>query len=329
MLTIGLAIACQRVPLTGRKQFIMVDNGQLLSLSAGQYRDVLNKSQVIRSGSDYQMIQRVGNRLRMAMETYLKSNGYGDRINGFRWEFNLIQNDKVVNATCLPGGKVVFYTGILPYTQTESGVATVMGHEISHAIAAHGAERLSESLLANGLLESGQALINDLSPPQKRQANLLLLQAVGLGYQLGLALPHSRTHESEADHLGLIFMALAGYDPQQAVVFWQRMADSGGSKDPEFLSTHPSDERRVRDLQREMPQAMKYYTVPKNFEEDSAIEAVDTLDLPEPEEELVINKEKKLKRPTTSASYKNRIRKVSTQSTPGKHKQKSTAKKRE
>ncbi|GAB3953635.1 M48 family metallopeptidase [Spirosoma harenae] len=260
MLTIGLLAACQKVPMTGRKQFIVIGADQLNSLSAVEYKKVLNASQVIRSGADYQMIQRVGNRLRVAMENYLNSHNFGNRIKGFQWEFNLIQNAQVVNATCMPGGKVVFYTGILPYTQNESGVAAVMGHEIAHAIAAHGAERLSEGLIANGLMQGGQLLINDLSPPQKRQTNLLLLQAAGIAYQYGMALPHSRTHESEADHLGLIFMAMAGYHPEGAVKFWQRMAKgSSGQNPPEFTSTHPSHERRIRDLQKEMPEAMKYY----------------------------------------------------------------------
>ncbi|GAB4038392.1 M48 family metallopeptidase [Spirosoma gilvum] len=261
MLAIGLVVACQKVPLTGRKQFIVIGTDQLNSLSAVEYKKVIDASQVIRTGANYQMIQRVGNRLRVAMENYLNSNNFGNRIKGFQWEFNLIKNAEVVNATCMPGGKVVFYTGILPYTQNESGVATVMGHEIAHAIAAHGAERLSEGLIASGLLQSGQILINDLSPPQKRQANLLFLQAAGIAYQYGMALPHSRVHESEADHLGLIFMAMAGYNPEQSVLFWQRMARaSAGQSTPEFKSTHPSNERRIRDLQNEMPEAMKYYS---------------------------------------------------------------------
>ncbi|WP_020607203.1 M48 family metalloprotease [Spirosoma spitsbergense] len=265
LLIFGLVIACQRVPMTGRKQLIIIGSDQMLPLSAGQYKEVLNTSQVVRSGPDYEMISRVGNRLRVAVENYLNSNNYGERIKGYQWEFNLIQSPQQ-NAWCMAGGKVAFYTGILPYTRNEAGVATVMGHEIAHAIAAHNEERMSETLLANGLLQSGQILINDLSPPQKRQANLLLLEAAGITYQLGRALPHSRAQESEADHLGLIFMALAGYDPQQAVVFWQRFSMAGnGQKPPELLSTHPSDERRIRDLQNQMPEAMKYYTVPKSI----------------------------------------------------------------
>jgi predicted Zn-dependent protease len=252
-------IACQRVPLTGRKQLIMVTSAEILPLSANQYSETLSKSQVVRSGRDYQMIVRVGNRLRVAVENYLNSNNYGARIRGYQWEFNLIQSD-VPNAWCMAGGKVAFYTGILPYTQNEMGVATVMGHEIAHAIAAHNEERMSESLLANGLMQSGALLINDLSPPKKREANMLLLQAAGVAYQYGRALPHSRAQESEADRLGLIFMALAGYDPHEAPVFWERFSRAGsGQKSPEFLSTHPSGERRIRDLRAQMPQAMAYY----------------------------------------------------------------------
>ena len=339
-LTIGLVIACQRVPMTGRKQLIIIGNDQMLPLSAGQYKEVLNSSQVVRNGSDYQMIQRVGNRLRVAVENYLNSNNYSDRIEGFHWEFNLIQNSQV-NAWCMPGGKVAFYTGILPYTKDEAGMAAVMGHEIAHAIAAHGAERMSESLLANGLLESGQILINDLSPPQKRQANLLFLEAAGIAYQYGRALPHSRAQESEADHLGLIFMALAGYDPQQAVVFWQRMAGSGGQKPPEFLATHPSDERRVRDLQNQMPEAMKYYTVPKTTPIDlqdvssvSVEEGVDSVSVEEVESAFLVAKrkpkpkatnQKQLTKPKTSV--KKPIKKGSSQKIYGKAKQKPTVSK--
>lgn len=327
MLTIGLIIACQKVPLTGRKQFIIIGNDQMLPLSANQYKEVLNTSQVIRSGSDYQMIQQVGNRLQIAVENYLNKNNFSDRIKGFHWEFNLIQSSQI-NAWCMPGGKVAFYTGILPYTQNEAGVAAVMGHEIAHAIAAHGAERLSESLLANGLLQSGQILINDLSPPQKRQANLLFLEAAGIAYQYGRALPHNRAQESEADHLGLIFMALAGYDPKQAVVFWQRMATSGGQKPPEFLSTHPSDERRVRDLQSQMPEAMKYYTVPKtaplalqHANPSSLEEDIDTTVVVERIQKPKINSQKQFRNHKTSVKSRTKNgtpKKINKKATPVK-----------
>jgi len=263
LLVVAAAIGCQRVPLTGRKQLLLISNAELLPLSFSEYKGVLDTSRVVGSGNDAQMIQRVGNRLKDAMESYLKANNYGSRVEGFQWEFHLIQSPQV-NAWCMPGGKVAFYTGILPYTQNEAGVATVMGHEISHALAGHGNERMSEGLLANGLIQGGQAALGVVAQSRPQQTSALLLQAAGLvlpaAYQVGRALPHSRTQESEADKLGLIFMAMAGYNPSEAVPFWTRMAKAGGGKKPpEFLSTHPSDSRRIRDIQSQLPDAMKYY----------------------------------------------------------------------
>lgn len=260
---LAVAIGCQKVPLTGRKQLLLIPNEQLLPLSFTNYKGVLDTSRVLSSGSDAEMIKRVGSRLRQAMEEYLKANNFGDRLEGFQWEFNLIQSPQV-NAWCMPGGKVAFYTGILPYCQGEAGVATVMGHEISHAIAAHGNERMSEGLVAQGLIQAGQVGLGIAAQQQRSQVNALFLQAIGaglpIGYQLGRELPHSRSQELEADHLGLIFMAMAGYNPNQAVSFWTRMAKAGeGKKPPEFLSTHPSDERRINDIQKLIPEAMKYY----------------------------------------------------------------------
>ncbi|MBC3785150.1 M48 family metallopeptidase [Spirosoma utsteinense] len=264
MVLTGLTIGCQKVPLTGRSQLKLVSNSELLPLSFSNYKGVLDTSSVVRTSGDAQMVQRVGNRLRQAMEQYLNANNLGSRLEGFQWEFNLIQSPQV-NAWCMPGGKVAFYTGILPYTQNEAGAAAVMGHEISHAIAEHGNERMSEGLLANGLLQGGQIITGTAAQNSRSQVNSLLLQSVGaalpVAYQVGRALPHSRKQESEADRLGLIFMAMAGYNPQEAISFWGRMAKAGGggSKPPEFLSTHPSDERRIKDLQSLLPEAMKYY----------------------------------------------------------------------
>ncbi|MBC8154153.1 MAG: M48 family metallopeptidase [Bacteroidetes bacterium] len=262
MLLFSVAIACQRVPISGRSQLKLVSNAELLPLSFANYRGVLDTSRVA-GGSDAAMVKRVGNKLRQSMEQYLNANNLGSRLDGFQWEFNLIQSPQI-NAWCMPGGKVAFYTGILPYTQNEAGAAAVMGHEISHAIAEHGNERMSEGLVANGLIQGGQIVTGTAAQNSGRQVNALLLQAVGaaipIGYQLGRALPHSRKQETEADQLGLIFMAMAGYNPQEAINFWGRMAKAGGGrKPPEFISTHPSDQRRIADLQRLLPEAMKYY----------------------------------------------------------------------
>lgn len=263
VLLFSIAIGCQKVPLTGRNQLAFVPNSQLLPMSFTNYKEVLDTSTVVNNGSQAEMIKRVGSRLRAAMENYMNTNNLGSRLEGYQWEFNLIQSPQV-NAWCMPGGKVAFYTGILPYCQGEAGVATVMGHEISHAIAEHGNERMSEGLVANGLIQGGQLVLGTMSQTQRTQTNALLLQAAGValpvGYQVLRELPHSRKQESEADHLGLIFMAMAGYDPNEAVGFWTRMAKAGsGQKPPEFLSTHPSDERRISDIKKLMPEAMKYY----------------------------------------------------------------------
>jgi predicted Zn-dependent protease len=263
MLVLGFAISsCERVPITNRRQLTFVPNDQMLALSSTQYKQFIDTSNVVRNG-DAEMVRRVGMRIRQAVEKYMNENGYAKRLEGFNWEYNLVQSPEV-NAWCMPGGKIVVYTGILPYTKTEAGLATVMGHEVSHAIAEHGNERMSESLIANGLLQVGQVYAGSQAQ-NSTTTRALLMQAVGASlpaaYQFGRALPHGRSQESEADHLGLIFMAMAGYDPQEAVPFWQRMAQaSGGNKPPEFMSTHPSDQRRISDLQKLMPEAMKYYT---------------------------------------------------------------------
>ncbi|GAB2592637.1 M48 family metallopeptidase [Spirosoma areae] len=263
MLAISVVIGCQKVPLTGRSQLVLIPNESLLPLSFTNYREVLGTSQVVRSNTDAEMVQRVGNNLRQAMEQYLRANNFGNRLDGYQWEFNLIESPQV-NAWCMPGGKVAFYTGILPYTQNEAGAAAVMGHEISHAIAEHGRERMSEGLISSGLVQVGQSYLNSKAQQNPKATNTIFMQAVGAALPAGVAvartLPHSRAQESEADKLGLIFMAMAGYNPQEAISFWGRMAKAGGGKKTaEFLSTHPSDERRIRDLQAQLPEAMKYY----------------------------------------------------------------------
>ncbi len=265
VITLALAIGgCQKVPLSNRKQLILVSNNELLGMSFTQYRQFLDTSRVVpATNADAEMVTRVGNRLRGAVEQYLNANGYSQRLQGFNWEYHLVQ-DKQVNAWCMPGGKIVVYSGILPYTQNEAGLATVLAHEISHAIAEHGNERMSEGLLANGILQAGQIGLGIAMANKPQQTQAIFLQAFGIGaplaYQVGRALPHSRAQESEADHLGLIFMSMAGYNPNEAITFWGRMAKiGGGSKTAEFLSDHPSDQRRIADLQKLLPDAMKYY----------------------------------------------------------------------
>jgi predicted Zn-dependent protease len=216
-----------------------------------QYDEMLRKSRVSKDRFTTNQLRRVGDRIARATEDYLRENGVHMR---FSWEFTLIEDDKQVNAWCMPGGKVAFYTGILPYTQGEDGMAVVMGHEVAHALARHGGERLSQTLLAQlGGLALSEAMGSE--PTKTAQA---WKQAVGIGTQVGL-LSYSRLHESEADQIGLILMAKAGYDPRTAVPFWERMAKSGKQKPPELLSTHPSDDRRIADIKRHLPAALKHY----------------------------------------------------------------------
>jgi len=265
MLSLAFAVtACEKVPLTGRRQLIVVPNNEMLSMSFTQYKAFLDTSRVVPTSSgDAEMVSRVGNKIRQAVESYMNSNGYAKRLEGFQWEYHLVQSNQV-NAWCMPGGKIVVYSGILPYTKNEAGLATVLGHEVSHAIAEHGNERMSEGLVANGLLQAGQVATGIATSGRTAQTQAIFQQAFGvvgpLAYQYGRGLPHSRKQESEADHLGLIFMSMAGYDPNEAITFWQRMAQAGGGKAPaEFLSDHPSDERRIADLKKLLPDAQKYY----------------------------------------------------------------------
>ena len=263
LVLVGLISSCARVPLTGRRQLLLVDNSEVLALSSQQYRQFLDTSRVVNNSAASAEVTRVGKRIRQAVEQYMNANGLGSRLEGFNWEYNLVQSPQV-NAWCMPGGKIVVYSGILPITQTEAGLATVMGHEVAHAVAEHGRERMSEGLVSNGLISLGQAYLGSQAQQQSATTGAILMQAVGAtlpaAVQVGRTLPHGRAQESEADHLGLIFMAIAGYNPQESISFWQRMAKaSGGKSQPEFLSSHPSDQRRINDLQKLMPEAMKYY----------------------------------------------------------------------
>lgn len=246
--------SCSTVPLTGRSQLNMIPSSEMLAMSFQQYDQFLNENNTSQDLSNSEMVKRVGQKIRVAVEQYLHQNGYSDLLNGYDWEFNLVDNEQV-NAWCMPGGKVVIYTGILPITKDETGLAVVMGHEIAHAVAEHGNERMSQQLMqqagATGLM---------LALSQKPAETQMIWSTVyGYGTQYAVMLPYSRTHESEADHLGLIFMSMAGYNPQEAPSFWERMSAVGGAKPPEILSTHPSDETRISNLNKWMPEAMTYY----------------------------------------------------------------------
>lgn len=246
---------CSSVPLTGRSQLNMIPSSEMLTMSFQQYDQFLKENKLSTNQSEVNMVKRIGGNIKQAVEKYMAENKLSDRLNGYNWEFNLVE-DNQVNAWCMPGGKVVVYTGILPVTQDETGLAVVMGHEIAHAIAEHGNERMSQQLLQQVGAVGLMVAMKD--EPAETQA--LWLSVYGVGTTVGVILPYSRTQESEADHLGLIFMAMAGYDPYEAPQFWKRMAASKqGSSPPEFLSTHPSDQTRINDITSWIPEAMKYY----------------------------------------------------------------------
>lgn len=252
--------ACQKVPLTGRKQFVgLVDGSQMMSMSFTQYKSFMDTSNVVSmKDPDAQMIARAGERIKTAVEDYLIQNNYSEVLDGYQWDFRLVKNDQV-NAWCMPGGKICFYTGILPICQGEEGVAVVMSHEIAHAIASHGRERMSRAMAANGITQAGAIAAGVATGNQEIMQ--LAGQVLGVSTQLGGVLPNTRKQESEADKLGLIFMAMAGYNPQEGVPFWERMAKAaeGSQKPPLILSTHPTNEIRIADLKKHMPKAMKYY----------------------------------------------------------------------
>ena len=229
-----------------------VSNDEIYSMSFSQYRDFLNENNVVTGTPDAQMIARVGNRLVDAAKKLLAAEGYPNYFADYRWEFNLVQ-DNTINAWCMPGGKIVFYTGILSITQTEAGVAVVMGHEIAHAILNHGQQRMSGNILQ----QIGAIGVSILTSNQSAEDQALIMAAFGAGTTIAGTLPFSRKHESEADHYGLILMAIAGYNPDEGVPFWQRMSLAGTGETMEILSTHPSDTTRIRDLTRLTPVAKK------------------------------------------------------------------------
>ena len=255
MLFFCLWSGCAEVPLTHRKGLHLVPDSELLTLSFQQYRQVLRESRLSTEQEEVQMVRRVGQKIAKAAEGFLRDSGRENQIKNYQWEYNLIADDKVVNAWCMPGGKIAVYTGILPFTKDETGLAVVMGHEVAHAIAGHGNERMSQALLAN---MGGLALSIALSSKPKQTRELSMI-AFGVGATVGVLLPYSRLHESEADRMGLMFMARAGYDPRAAVLFWGRMNEKGGPRPPEFLSTHPAPASRIDNLKAYIPEALPYY----------------------------------------------------------------------
>ena len=246
---------CAEVPITHREGLHLVPESQLLTLSFQQYEQVLKTSRLSSDQGKTHMVRTVGEKVAKSAEAFLKDAGQSGKISDYHWEFNLIEDDKTVNAWCMPGGKVGVYTGILPYTQDETGLAVVLGHEIGHALADHGNERMSQALLAN---MGGMALSVGLSQ-KSRETQDLFMAVFGVGVSVGALLPYSRLHESEADRIGLMLMARAGYNPMDSVPFWERMGKENKERPPEFLSTHPAPESRIEDLKRHIPEALPYY----------------------------------------------------------------------
>lgn len=242
------------VPITGRKQSLLVDDAQVLSLSKQQYSQVMQQSKVSTNATNTAMVKRVGQRLATAVETYLRNNNYANELQYYEWEFNLVQNNQV-NAFCMPGGKICVYEGLLPVTQDEPSLAIVLGHEIAHAVAKHSAEQMSKQIKQQYGTQIAGAIIGSTLGQNAANIGAAIAQS---GFNFA-NLKYSRDHENEADYLGLIFAAMAGYDPQVAVPFWQRMAASSTAQRSEIFSDHPSDATRIANIQKAMPTALQYY----------------------------------------------------------------------
>ena len=243
------------VPITGRTQSLMVEDGQVLSLATQQYQEFMKSAKLSTNATNTAMVKRVGQNLANAVTSYMNAAGLGSELANFNWTFNLVQ-DNQANAWCMPGGLIVVYEGILPITQDESSLAIVMGHEIAHAVARHSAEQMSTQMKQQQGLQIGAALAGMLGMGTNTSSLISGIVANGFNFK---NLSYSRDHESEADHMGLIFAAMAGYDPQTAVTFWQRMAAGKTNTTSEFLSDHPSDATRISQIQGWMPEALKYY----------------------------------------------------------------------
>lgn len=255
LLIFFILAACAEVPITHRQSLSLLPESQLATMSLQEYDKVLKESKLSSNQQQVEMVRRVGNKIAKSAEAFLAEAGMQSEVKNLNWEFNLIEDDKLANAWVMPGGKAAVYTGILKYTRDETGLAVVLGHEVAHAIARHGNERMSQGLLAQ---MGGVALSVALSQNSAATQNLFM-QAYGAGATVGLLLPYSRLHESEADRIGLTLMARAGYDPREAIPFWQRMNEQGGSRPPEFLSTHPAPESRIANIKKYIPEAMPYY----------------------------------------------------------------------
>ena len=247
-------ISCGSVPMTGRRQMLLVSDAEVLSASLTQYDEYIKTAPKSTDRTKSATVERVGKKIAAATEDYLKQNGMEKEIDNFRWEFNLIKED-AVNAFCMPGGKIVVFEGLLPLAASDDELAVVLGHEVAHAVAKHSNERMSQEILA----QYGASIVDAALSQKTAIVQQLGNSVFGLGAQLGVMLPYSRKHEYEADHLGLVFMTLAGYNPNSALSFWQKMeANSGKSGGSDVMSTHPSDSKRIAEIQKLLPQMEKY-----------------------------------------------------------------------
>jgi predicted Zn-dependent protease len=257
VLLLLLLVACNKVPISGREQVNLLSEERMMTMGAQGYQDFLKKNEkkVLPEGHPKsKLVQKVGERIKNGAREYLVQNNFKDRIDGFEWAFNVVKSD-MANAFCMPGGRVVFYTGIMDIADNrEELIAVVMGHEVAHAVARHGNERMSQQLM----IRTGATTLSVATREQPEVTQDILMQAYGVGSRLG-SLKYSRKHEAEADKMGLVFMAKAGYDPHHAVDFWKKMKASTGGQPPEFLSTHPNHDTRIQELKDFMPKAMKFY----------------------------------------------------------------------
>ena len=254
----ALLVSCgttSTVPITGRQQTLMVSDGEVLSLATQQYQEFMKTAKLSTNKTNTDMVKRVGQKLASAVTNYLNTNGLSNEVQNYQWTFNLVQ-DKQVNAWCMPGGLICVYEGLLPVTQNEASLAIVLGHEIAHAVAKHSAEQMSQQYKQQMGIQIGSAIAGMLGMGQNTQSIVQAIAEQGFNFK---NLSYSRNHENEADHMGLIFAAMAGYDPQAATTFWQRMAASSTNQTAEFLSDHPSDATRIQNIQKWMPEALQYY----------------------------------------------------------------------
>lgn len=246
--------SCGSVPLTGRKQILLVSDSEVLTASLNQYSEYIKTAPKSTNKTKTAMVERVGKKIAAATEEYLRQNGMASEISKFSWEFNLIKSDDI-NAFCMPGGKIVVYEGLLPLATTDDELAVVVGHEVAHAVAKHSNERMSQEILA----QYGASVVDVALSNKSATVQAIGGTVFGLGAQLGVMLPYSRKHELEADYMGLVFMTMAGYDPAKAVTFWQKMsAASGGGNASDFMSTHPSDTKRIAQVKQYLPEMEKY-----------------------------------------------------------------------